>query len=134
MFDFTIFHRPVRNQNIPDDLSRLLRDIELHYPSGDDEIPSFEYATVLAVRTCSRATADATAEPDGRLLETSNETDDDFDDPMAYDGFEVDAIDLYQAADLEADLDTDLRDALHDVNHHRLPDPNEHAYTPPKQV
>lgn len=49
--DFSIVHRPGRKHQVPDELSRLKRDTEPDFRTGDDEICTIEAATGLAVLT-----------------------------------------------------------------------------------
>lgn len=119
--DISIIHRVGRVNQVPDAVSRLRRDREPAFISGDEEIPNFEDATVLAV--CMRSGTlgnDERTRPDSIDPEDANgnaydDQSDDEDDLLGKDNIEIDAIDLYQAADLEADIDPDHRDALADA-------------------
>lgn len=79
-FDVSIIHRLGQSHQVPDAVPRLRREKEPSYPSADEAIPNFEYATVLAVRTISWATADVNPELDYGKIETIYVTDDDVGD------------------------------------------------------
>lgn len=62
------------------------------------------------------------SDPDDCYMETSDVPHDDFDEPTDEEDIELDAINLYQEVDMEADIDLDHRDALEDADHDPHPD------------
>lgn len=98
---FLIIHCSRRKQKVTNAFFQLRRDGEPEFPSDDDEIPNFEEATVLAVRTPSGMLTDA--DPHRLASSVCQDTDDDrADDPsdeevglLDEEDLELDSIDLY---------------------------------------
>lgn len=130
-----LHHPPSRSKSqVPDAASLLRHDNELAYPSDDDETPNFEGVDVLALCTRSGSTADVNPDPEVRNLETSDVSNDDVYDPIDEDEIELYAIGLYEAVNVEADIDTDHCDSLKDGEPDPPPKPDVNNRPPPTPV
>lgn len=76
--------------------------------ADEDEIPTFGDATVLAVHTC-RAVQGTNIKADDSTTTAKNDPDTGLDDPTDAEDFELAAIDLYHAVDMDANIDPDNR-------------------------
>lgn len=113
-FNLSIIHSPGRKHQLPDAVSQLCRDNEPVCTSNDEDIPNFEDAIVLVLRTCSATTEDMNPESDESNMEIRYVTDDDVDYPIDEEDISLDAIDIYQVVDLEVGIYQDHRYALED--------------------
>lgn len=111
---FIIVHCPGQKHQVPDGVPRLPCDIEPVFPTDDDEMPDFEDEEGLTVLT-RRAPWSKRADSEKGLTTADGRLDQDLGELTDEDDFELDAIDLYLATDLGAELDLDDQDALEDA-------------------
>lgn len=102
-FDFETVHRPGRKNQVPDAVSRLTRPAEPEFPVDDDEIRAFEDA-LLSVTVISAAQQTTPPGHPDRLPKVLAASDDQHKSDGIHpnnveDDDELDAIDLYQAAE-----------------------------------
>lgn len=121
-------HSIPRSFNHPEAYIKLLTDCP-DFRTSYVRIPTFEYSLVLPLQT-KRATKNQKATENETNIPPDLNTTKYFDDSAKEDNQELEAIDLYQATDFKAYIDSDHWNALEDADRDSLHDYAGPSYNP----